>query len=515
MTNPVQWPIPFGNYLLDGPIAHGGMARLYRARLRGVSGFEKPLAVKQMRPELAQDPRFVKLFVEEARALVRLGHPHIVTVYELGIVEGTYFLAMEHVEGASLAEILEDGPLSPEIVAHVGAQAADALAHAHGRHGLVHRDMTPRNVLVDLSGYVRVVDFGIASYAGEGGGLGLGSPGYMAPEQLLGEPAGPEVDVFALGATLYYAAVGRHAFYEADAARVREKVLGGALPELGALPPALAALLAGCFARDPTTRPTAAALAAALRGYVASVHPEGVATTLAARVERAYTRAAADLAATPTSAPIATDREPTIRTLATSTVLRDALVGSPVTQPMTVAAAPNARSTRTRPRGYIVALTSFVVVVALGVAVERARAPSPAPTVGVIAPVRTAGPDAGAGVEPVADAGATDASALATRDAALAQDAGPSARDAGTGAARPAAGTLTVAATPWAEVRVDGRALGRTPRRGLSLPPGTHTIELACPPLGRSARARFRVESGKETRVVADLTTTPPSVRVR
>ncbi len=513
MTNPVQWPIPFGNYLLDGPIAHGGMARLYRARLRGVSGFEKPLAVKQMRPELAQDPRFVKLFVEEARALVRLGHPHIVTVYELGIVEGTYFLAMEHVEGASLAEILRDGPLPPEVVAHIGAQTADALAHAHGRHGLVHRDMTPRNVLVDVSGYVRVVDFGIAAYEGSGDALGLGSPGYMAPEQLLGEKTGTEVDVFALGATLYYAALGRHAFYEEDLARVRERVLSGVCPDFGALPEPLAKLLASCFLLDRAARPTAAALAASLRGYVSSVHPEGVAEVLARRVDRALEHAPEATTETPTSTPIQTEREPTIRTLATNVALSEALVGHPLTQPMTDAHPAEGTRARTRALVWV-----GVVLTAVG-ALALLRTDPSVPPEPRVTPGRDASLDVRTEVTTVVDAGALAVTPLATApDASSAPspaivDAGL--RDAGGATARLAQGTLTIAATPWADVRVDGRALGRTPRRGVQLTSGAHTVELDCPPLGRSARTRIRIEAGAETRVVADLTRDPPSVRVR
>lgn len=514
MTNPVQWPIPFGNYLLDGPIAHGGMARLFRARLRGVSGFEKPLAVKQMRPDLAQDPRFVKLFVEEARALVRLGHPHIVTVYELGIVEGTYFLAMEHVEGASLAEILRDGPLSPEIVAHVGAQAADALAHAHGRHGLVHRDMTPRNVLVDRSGYVRVVDFGIAGYEGSGNTLGLGSPGYMAPEQIRGEKTGTESDIFGLAATLYYAATGSHAYYEEDLARVRERVLAGELPDTSMLPGPLATLLETCFAAEPSKRPTAAALASALRGYVAGISPEGVSEKLAARVEHAWAKTVDDApSSAPTSIPVATEREFTVRTLATNTALEDALVVPPTTQPMTLDDdAPERESVAPRMRRRVIALgfATLATVGVVGLFAERAVAPErptgrprEVRTIVVDASVADAAVSVAAPVPAPADAAVADAGAeLASRDAGLAP--------------RPVQqGSLTVAATPWADVRVDGRSLGRTPKRGIALPAGAHTVELSCPPLGRNARTRIRVEPGRETRVVGDLSVNPPSVRVR
>ena len=156
-------PEPFGKYLLDREIARGGMARVHLARLRGLGGFEKRLVVKQILPHLASDPRFVEMFVEEAKTLVQMSHPHIVPVYELGVVEGVYFLAMEYVEGATLADVLDDGPLDEAEAAHAGAQICDALSYAHDRFAIVHRDVTPRNVMIDAGGHCRLLDFGIAA----------------------------------------------------------------------------------------------------------------------------------------------------------------------------------------------------------------------------------------------------------------------------------------------------------------------------------------------------------------
>src|SRR4051794_1825348 len=102
-------PTPFGKYLLDREIARGGMSRVYRARLRGPGGFEKTLVVKQILPELARDPSFIELFVKEANTLVQMSHPSLVPVYELGVVDGVYFLAMEWIEGATILEILREG----------------------------------------------------------------------------------------------------------------------------------------------------------------------------------------------------------------------------------------------------------------------------------------------------------------------------------------------------------------------------------------------------------------------
>ena len=174
---------PFGKYLLDREIARGGMARVWLARLRGLGGFEKRLVVKQILPHLASDPRFVAMFVEEAKTLVQMSHPHIAPVFELGVVDGIYFLAMEYVEGATLADVLEEGSLPPPLAAHIGVQIADALAYAHERFAIVHRDVTPRNVMIDGAGHCRLLDFGIAAPAeGEGEGELFGTPGYLSPE---------------------------------------------------------------------------------------------------------------------------------------------------------------------------------------------------------------------------------------------------------------------------------------------------------------------------------------------
>src|SRR3984957_4290245 len=144
-----MYPQIFGKYVLEGELARGGMARLMLATLRGAGGFEKKLVVKQIRDELASDDAFVKRFVDEAKTTVSLSHPNIVPVYELGVEQGTYFLAMELVEGVSVAELLKNGgPPSPEEGAYVGGEVCRALDYAHRRMDVVYRDITPRNVMV-------------------------------------------------------------------------------------------------------------------------------------------------------------------------------------------------------------------------------------------------------------------------------------------------------------------------------------------------------------------------------
>src|SRR6187551_2594418 len=186
-----MFPQIFGKYVLEREIAAGGMARVYLATLRGAVGFEKRLVVKQIRTELASDEAFVTRFVEEAKTAVELSHPNIVPVYELGVEQGVYYIAMEYCPGVTLAEILfETGPLEPDEGAYLGAEVCRALDYAHRRASIVHRDVTPRNVLIDDEGAIRLIDFGIAAPVASSADAGrreiFGSPGHMPPEQLYG-----------------------------------------------------------------------------------------------------------------------------------------------------------------------------------------------------------------------------------------------------------------------------------------------------------------------------------------
>src|ERR1700678_4462212 len=203
-----MYPQVFGKYVLERELATGGMARVLLATLRGAGGFEKKLVVKQIRDELAVDHEFVQRFVEEAKTTVALSHPNIVPVYELGIEMGTYYLAMELVDGVSVDHLLtrsESGAklwLSPEEGAYIGVEVCRALDYAHRRMQVAHRDITPRNVMVDEEGQVKLIDFGIAARASVAGHDVFGTPGHMPPEQMRREEIGPATDVFAVAVLL-------------------------------------------------------------------------------------------------------------------------------------------------------------------------------------------------------------------------------------------------------------------------------------------------------------------------
>lgn len=211
----------FGKYRLTRRLARGGMGEVYLARLVGELGFERQLVIKTILPELAEKPRFIEMFAAEAKTAVALSHGNIVPAYELGRAADTFYIAMGYVDGPSVAQLLEVAQLKhldPDIPAglHVMRGVLAGLSYAHreepGRPAVVHRDITPRNVLIDRSGQVRIVDFGIAAPARRQVGVRAGSIGYMSPEQARGDAADPRADVFSAGCLLYELCTHQRAF---------------------------------------------------------------------------------------------------------------------------------------------------------------------------------------------------------------------------------------------------------------------------------------------------------------
>ena len=205
-----------GRYELHRRIARGGMADVFLARDQLL---DRPVAVKVLFPEFATDPSFVERFRREAQSAANLNHPNIVSVYDWGQEQGTYFIVMEYIEGRSLADILRaEGPLHPQRAAEVASDIAAALGFAH-RNGVVHRDVKPGNVLISPSGQVKVADFGIARALGADpdsnltqAGSVMGTATYFAPEQAQGLPLDPRSDLYSVGVVLYEMVTGRPPF---------------------------------------------------------------------------------------------------------------------------------------------------------------------------------------------------------------------------------------------------------------------------------------------------------------
>src|ERR1700676_3358228 len=190
-----------GRYELSHLISHGVMAEVYRARDRLL---DRPVALKVLMPELSADHSFVERFRREAQAAANLSHPNIVPVFDWGQSESTYFIVMEYVDGEALSAIIRtQAPLDQSQAASIGSDIAKALSYAH-RHGVVHRDVKPGNVLITSDGQVKVTDFGIARAMGSDEqvtqtGLVMGTATYFSPEQAQGLEVDGRSDLYSLG----------------------------------------------------------------------------------------------------------------------------------------------------------------------------------------------------------------------------------------------------------------------------------------------------------------------------
>jgi tRNA A-37 threonylcarbamoyl transferase component Bud32 len=216
---------PIGKYVVRRKLAEGGMAEIYLAAALGPEGFEKDVVIKRVRPGLAGDPDFVRMFIAEARVASRLNHANLVHIFDFDKHEDTYYLAMEYVRGHSLWELRrrcqERGAgIPPMLVAQIGVEVARGLAYAHrltenGQSlNLVHRDVTPHNVLLSFDGAVKLTDFGIAKAGGAAttSGHPEGQVRLHVPEQARGDAVDARTDVFALGVTLWELLTGARLF---------------------------------------------------------------------------------------------------------------------------------------------------------------------------------------------------------------------------------------------------------------------------------------------------------------
>jgi serine/threonine protein kinase len=222
----------FGQYTLTARLGRGGMADVYRARREGAAGFERTVVVKKILSSRNEDPQFLEMFINEAKIAARLAHPNIVQVYELGEQDGEFFIAMEYVKGRDLLRLLrtlaENTPASPAVpplvAAYIARETCRGLAHAHEHtdesgapRPIVHRDVSPQNIMLSYDGQVKLVDFGIAkaldSVKEETHTDSLkGKFAYMAPEQICGHSPGPQSDLFSTGVVLHEMLTGLRLF---------------------------------------------------------------------------------------------------------------------------------------------------------------------------------------------------------------------------------------------------------------------------------------------------------------
>ena len=555
-----MYPQVFGKYVLERELARGGMARVVLATLRGAGGFEKKLVVKQIRDELACDDDFVRRFVLEAKTTVKLSHPNIVPVYELGVELGTYFLAMEFVEGASIAELLRaraqaadagerdaakersgGGGLSPEEGAYVGIEVCRALDYAHRRMNVVHRDVTPRNVMVDEEGQVKVIDFGIAApvaTAPSGHGI-FGSPGHMPPEQMEARELTPAADVFAVAVLLMELWSGKAPFRR----RTREDVEAAMRAphprpsdvDIRLLP--LDDVLASAMSLDPKARPQHADdLGRTLRRFLAGVdlgdlarklgdrvrdlraHPPPAPTEPRPILQRPPSRPTATLAGTKTfaardetdargdmagrgPAPVSSEGTPEISTRRIESKAPESSRREAETAAMApIETDPRAEVASPRRRIVLPALLGASALAVSAFFLGRAATTNPRAS---IAPVQSATVPA-TGVTRAPPGPAIEPRATAP----------PASASTSTSTATATERAQLVLLGDGTFVSVDGIPRGACPAR-VAVEPGAHAVVFSFPPTGESKSASLTLHAGDRTTLRADFTGAAPSIRTQ
>ncbi len=264
-----------GKYVLEHKLAVGGMGEIWYAKVSGIEGFEREVAIKKVLPHLSADRDFINMLVKEAKLTVLLNHPNIVQVHDLAKEGDEYYIAMEYVPGINMGTLLEycrshDVLVPVPVAAHVAMQVLKGLSYAHGLRAadgtpmnLLHRDITPQNILVTRDGWVKITDFGIAKAKNEisttSPGMIKGKLGYIAPEQIEGKQPDHRIDLFCAGIVLWEMLACRRLFKGQDEIDTFRLVQKAAIPALDDVrqdvPPALEAALRKGLAADPQARP--------------------------------------------------------------------------------------------------------------------------------------------------------------------------------------------------------------------------------------------------------------------
>jgi serine/threonine-protein kinase len=458
-------PSSLGRYLIADRIGQGAMGVVYRARDPII---DRTVALKTIDPHLSGDALrdFNERFFHEAKSAGRLNHPNIVTIYDAGEADGVAYIAMEYLEGPSLRQVLDDHPpLSVPRVMEIGAQVARGLGYAH-EHGVVHSDVKPANVILVNGRRPKITDFGIARVAGTSTGELAGSPKYMSPEQVRGEPLDGRTDIFSLGAVLYELLTGKQPFTGDDVPAIVKCVLEHEPPPPSSLNP-----------RVPET--------------VDKV----IARMLAKRVEDRYTSARramrhlaelADVLGTEGRTSIIHDLPPP----------RPPRESAADENTVVLRAPPSRRASR---RPYLLAVAAAVVA-AMGLVIatrnEEPLPPAPlvaasrAPAVAPVAPppppaVEPATPQPAKAIEP-APPEPKVAAAPAAKPARKPKAVAPPVETAPepelvpkTVAAPREVATLQLAVSPWGEIFIDGEPRGTSPPlASIQVAPGTYRVEV-------------------------------------
>ncbi|MEM9195277.1 MAG: serine/threonine-protein kinase, partial [Myxococcota bacterium] len=328
-------PDMLGPYRIVRQVAVGGMAEIYLAQQRGLEGLARDVIIKKILPDHVDNPEFVAMFLDEARILASLNHPHIAQVLDLGKTDTGHYMVMEYVRGPTLKMLLgrlrrKRIPFPRPEALGIAMHIAEALHYAHrlrdeiGRpRGIVHRDLNPSNVILSYDGAAKLIDFGIAKASSKvhetRTGVIKGTFGYTAPEQLTGKPVDPRADIFCLGVLLYESCCNRHPFEASDEPDLLQRILNADYRRPSevdsSIPSELDALISKCMAPKPEQRPKS--MEAVIEGLSAFMARAGIVSTLAAISKFLHQAIPDDLQPSfvPTAAPARKRdvREPTMR----------------------------------------------------------------------------------------------------------------------------------------------------------------------------------------------------------
>lgn len=292
-----------GKYELLHPLGTGGMAQVMVARTVNPGGVSRLVALKRILPRLADDEVIVAQFLDEAKLGMRLNHPNLVTFYDFGNAAGSFYMAMELIKGVDLDHVIywKHGPLQPPLVSALLCQALEGLHAAHELKAddgaplaLVHRDLSPHNVMCGFDGRVKVLDFGVAKMRDQRTvtlpGIVKGKPLYMSPEQATAERIDRRSDIFSMGLILFEALLARRAFDQKDDTKTMEAIVNDELPRPAGLPTALWEVIDRALQKEPDKRyRNALEMAQALREAVEPMREHEVASLLSSRFPRRVT----------------------------------------------------------------------------------------------------------------------------------------------------------------------------------------------------------------------------------
>jgi len=301
----------FGRYELLRKIATGGMGQVYLARQKGPVGFEKLMVVKRILPHLAEEEEFIEMFFDEARIAAHLNHPNIAQIFDLGEVDGTFYIAMEYVNGESLRQVVNRGraqkmPLPLGLKCRIVADAASGLHSAHQARspagkflGFIHRDVSPQNILIGFNGCVKLIDFGVAKAANKVSntvtGAIKGKYAYMSPEQARGHDLDHRSDVFGLGTILYELLTEQRLFKRENENATLKAVISNKPPPPSStvqqLPPAIDGIVLKALEKKAEDRyQSAGQLQEELEEFLRAERLQSTSTYLAAFMRKLYSQ---------------------------------------------------------------------------------------------------------------------------------------------------------------------------------------------------------------------------------